>query len=101
MNKIYFDHLSAGTTEKELQDLFSVFGNVLDVNLAFDRTKKPFSFGFVTMDTPEGARTALKALHGKMIGTDALVLTAAWPEERRKVLANGRRDPRRLASSLY
>jgi len=101
MNKIYFDHLAAGTTERELQDLFSACGNVVDINLSFEGPEKPLGFGFVTMVTPEGARAAVKALNGKFVGTDALVLSAARPAEWRTVRAHGRRAPRRSASSLY
>ena len=58
-NKIYVDNLAETTTERELMDLFSAYGNVVDVNIAVDRTShKPRGFGFVTMMTPEGTRAA-------------------------------------------
>jgi RNA recognition motif-containing protein len=64
--KLYIENIAPTTTESELKDLFSVYGNVAEVNIVLDRTcQKPRSFGFVTMVTREGARAAIQALHGK------------------------------------
>ena len=66
--KIYVDNLAAATTESELINLFSAYGNVVNVHIAVDRVdRKPRGFGFVTMVTPEGARAAIQALNGKMV----------------------------------
>jgi RNA recognition motif-containing protein len=98
--KVYVDNLASTTTENELIDLFSPYGNVAEVNIAVDRTNHtPRGFGFVTMATPEGARAAIKALNGIAIGTGSLTVTEAWPAEERA--PNGRRNPRRRASTLY
>jgi cold-inducible RNA-binding protein len=94
-NQVYVDNLAAVTTERELMDLFSAYGNVMDVNIAVDRaSQKPRGFGFVTMATPEGARAAIQALNGKAIGTCTLTVSAAWPREARASSPNGRRSPR-------
>jgi cold-inducible RNA-binding protein len=64
--KLYIENIAPTTTENELKDLFSVYGNVAEVNIVLDRTyQKPRSFGFVTMVTSEGARAAIQALHVK------------------------------------
>lgn len=100
--KVYVDNLATATTETELRDLFSPFGNVADVNLAVDRTnQKPRGFGFVTMITPEGARAAIEALNGKMLGTSYLTVSEAWPDEERPGSLNGRPGPRRQGSHLF
>jgi len=94
-NQVYVDNLAAVTTESDLRDLFSAYGNVMDVNIAVDRaSQKPRGFGFVTMATPEGARAAIQALNGKAIGTCTLTVSAAWPREARASSPNGRRIPR-------
>ena len=80
--KLYVDNLAATTTYSDLMDLFSVHGNVAEVNLPVDRVNgRPRGFGFITMATPEGAQAALQALHGKEIGTRTLTVSEAWPHE--------------------
>ena len=100
--KIYVDNLAAATTESELINLFSAYGNVVNVHIAVDRVdRKPRGFGFVTMVTPEGARAAIQALNGKMVGTRALTASEAWPGEERAGSPDARPSPRRGASQLY
>jgi RNA recognition motif-containing protein len=76
--KIYFDNVAATTTERELMDLFSIYGNVVDIHIVIDRThQEPCGRGFVTMITPEGARAAVRALGGRVFGTGILTLSEA------------------------
>lgn len=92
--KVYVDNLAAVTTEKDLKELFSAYGNVMDVNIAVDHAShKPRGFGFVTMATPQGARAAIHALNGKAIGTCTLTASEAWPHEGRPSPPNGRQNP--------
>ena len=64
--RIYFINLPNSVTEKELTDLFSTYGNVVDVHIVIDRAHpEPHGRGFVTMITTEGARAAVQALGGK------------------------------------
>ncbi len=82
--KVYVDNLTAATTERDLGDWFAPYGNVAQVNLCTDRLSgRSRGFGFVTMATPEGARSAIQALNGKVIGTCTLSVSAAWPNEQR------------------
>jgi cold-inducible RNA-binding protein len=82
--KVYIDNLAAVTTERDLMELFSPYGNVAQVNVPVDRINgRPRGFGFVTMATSEGARAAIRALHGKEIGTHNLIVSEAWPHEER------------------
>jgi cold-inducible RNA-binding protein len=82
--KLYIENIAPTTTENELKDLFSVYGNVAEVNIVIDRTlQKPQGLGFVTMVTPEGARAAIQALHGKLMGKYKLIVSEAWPREDR------------------
>lgn len=97
--KVYVDNLADATTQNDLMDLFSAYGNVADINIAVDRTNhKPRGFGFVTMVTPEGARSALQALNGKTIGACILTLSETKPREERTGSSGGHQSPHRSAS---
>jgi len=76
--KIYVENLTADTTETELTDLFSAYGNVADVNIAFDSDRKSRRFARVTMVTSEGARAAIQALNGRTLGTATLAVREWW-----------------------
>ena len=92
--KVYVDNLAAATTENELMNLFSAYGNIAEVNVPIDRTNgRPRGFGFVTMVTPEGARAAIRALHGKEIGTHNLIVSEAWLHEERPGSSSGAAVP--------
>ena len=58
--KIYFENLAVTTTEHEITNLFSAYGNIASVSVAVDRSDQLCAFGFVTMVTPEGARAAIE-----------------------------------------
>lgn len=91
-NKVYVDNLDAVTSERDLMNLFSPYGNVAEVNIAIDRVHhKSRGFGFVTMATPDGARAAIRALHGKQIGTHNLIVSEAWPHEQHAGAPGGAR----------
>jgi RNA recognition motif-containing protein len=78
--KIHVDNIAASTTENELKELFSAYGNVTEVNIVVERTpQKPRGFGFVTMVTPEGARAAIQALHGRQLAEHTLIVSEAGP----------------------
>ena len=89
--KLYVDDLAAATTESDLRGLFSPHGNLTEVNVARDRTSgRSRGFAFVTMATPEGARSAIQALNGKNIGSCTLTMSAACPHEQRLASSRGR-----------
>lgn len=93
--KVYVDNLAAATTENDLIDWFSPYGNVAEAHVPVDRTNgRPRGFGFVTMATPEGARAAIQALHGKAVGTSTLTVSEAWPHEERNGSSSRRPNPR-------
>jgi cold-inducible RNA-binding protein len=100
--KVYVDNLAAATTETELHELFSAYGNVANVNIAVDHgTHKPRGFGFVTMITSEGAQAAIRALNGRAMGACTLAVSEAGPCQERAGSRNGCRSPHRVASRLY
>jgi cold-inducible RNA-binding protein len=82
--KLYVGNLTFDATENELQDLFTPHGPVTEVNLMQDRvTGKARGFGFVTMETKEGADAAIQALNGKDFKGRALTVNEARPRESR------------------
>ena len=88
--KLHVDNLAGATTESDLRDLFSAHGNVAEVSVPTDGISgRSRGFGFVTMVTPEGARSAIQALNGKNIGSCTLTVSEAWPHEQR--IASSRR----------
>ena len=99
--KLYVENLASATTESNLLELFSAYGNVAGVSLLKDGDEeRPSGFGFVTMVTPEGARAALQALNGKAVGTCKLTVSETWPHKEQPGLSTGGR-PRRRSSYLF
>lgn len=80
--RLYVDNLYPSSTEKDILALFSAYGEVAEINVAVDRTSpNPCGFGFVTMATPEGTRSAIRSLNGKLIGVRILTVNKAYPSE--------------------
>src|SRR5882724_2260526 len=81
--KLFVGNLGFDVTENDLQDLFSGFGPVTEVNLITDRaTGRSRGFAFVTMATPEGAKAAIEGGTGKNLkGRDLKVNEARAKEE--------------------
>ncbi|MCF3651013.1 RNA-binding protein [Opitutaceae bacterium LMO-CP1] len=76
--------MSFKTTEDELRDAFSAYGEVTDVYVAMDKmTGRPRGFAFVTLDTAENAARAAEELNGKDFGGRALTVNEARPKEDR------------------
>ena len=81
--KLYVGNLSYNTSQAELQDLFSQYGEVSDVALIMDRdTGRPKGFGFVEMDD-DGARKAMGELDGKEVDGRNIKVNEARPREDR------------------
>lgn len=96
--KLFVGNLSFNATENDLEDLFSQYGPVTEVNLMLDRaTGKPRGFAFVTMATKEAADAASKALNGSEWSGRALTVNEARPREDRSFSGGGgnRRPPKR------
>lgn len=82
--KLYVGNLSYNTTENDLQDLFSQHGPVEQVDMIMDRMSgRPRGFAFVTMATPDGAKSAIEKLHGELVDGRNLTVNEARPREER------------------
>jgi len=88
--KLFVGNLSFNATQNQLQDLFGAHGAVLEVDVVKDRfSGRPRGFGFVTMETKEGADAAIQALNGKELDGRALTVNEARPREERPPRAGG------------
>ena len=88
--KLYVGNLSFDAIENDIQDLFSQYGPVTEVNLMQDRaTGKARGFGFVTMGTKEEADAAVLALNGKDWKGRSLTVNEARPREARSGTGGG------------
>lgn len=84
MVNIYVGNLPYGTTDQELQDLFSQFGAISKVSIIIDReTGRSKGFGFVEMTDDGEARQAIEALNGQQFGGRALTVNEARPRTER------------------
>jgi len=88
--KLFVGNLSFNATQEQLQDLFAAHGTVVEIDVIKDKfSGRPRGFGFVTMETKEGADAAVKALNGKEIDGRALTVNEARPREERAPRSGG------------
>jgi cold-inducible RNA-binding protein len=88
--RLYIGNLSYNTTQDQLQELFSEHGTVNDIDLIMDKfSGRPRGFGFVTMETKEGAEAAIQALNGKNVDGRDLTVNEARPREERAPRSGG------------
>lgn len=80
--KLYVGNLSFSTTEDEIRNVFSAYGEVLSVALITDReTGRLRGFGFVEMDDA-GAMAAIQGVNGKDVGGRTLKVNEAQDKPR-------------------
>ena len=83
-NKIYVGNLPYSTTEADLEQTFSAYGNVTEAKLIMDReTGRSKGFAFVTFDSDSAAQSALDFNGKELGGRPAKVSIAKEPERRR------------------
>lgn len=82
--KIYLGNFSYDVTENDIRTMLSEHGPVNEVNVVMDKeTGRPRGYGFVTMNTKEGAEAAILALNGKEWKGRALTVNEARPRDER------------------
>jgi RNA recognition motif-containing protein len=80
--KIYVGNLSFDTTDEQLTQMFSPFGQVGSARVIKDKfTGRSRGFGFVEMDNNEEADKAIAELNGKSVDGRALKVSEAQPRE--------------------
>src|SRR5450432_554283 len=82
--KLYVGNLPYNTTEAQVRELFEQAGTITEVALITDReTGRPKGFGFVEMETVEGAQEAIKRFNGYSLNDRNLTVNEARPREER------------------
>jgi RNA recognition motif-containing protein len=75
---IYVGNIPYESTEDDISALFGEHGPVKTVRFIRDYETKRFKgFGFVTMDNPSDATTAIESLNGKEINGRELKISSA------------------------
>ncbi len=94
--KIYVGNLSYRSTEEEINQLFSDFGEVKSVQIITDKMSgRSKGFAFVEMEDNAEAKEAIEALNETDFGQRNLVVNEARPmdpDRRRGGNREGRRD---------
>ncbi len=81
---IYVGNLSYGTSDADLEQLFTEFGQVTSAKVIMDReTGRSKGFGFVEMASDDDASQAIEALNGKDLDGRGLKVNEARPREDR------------------
>ncbi len=81
--RIYVGNLSYTTTEDELEELFTTYGDVMSCAIPTDReTGRARGFAFIEMSEEDAAK-AIEGLDGKDFGDRALRVNEARPREDR------------------
>lgn len=74
---IFVGNLPWATTDEDLQELFSQYGEVKRAKIVIDReTNRSRGFGFVDMEEAD-AQKAIEAWHGQMYGARPLTVNLA------------------------
>lgn len=80
---IYVGNIAFSTSEDEIRNLFSSYGEVVSVKFINDRETGRFrGFGFVEMDDASAVE-AVRGLNGKDVGGRALKVNEAQEREQR------------------
>jgi cold-inducible RNA-binding protein len=82
MNKnLYVGNLTVNATEDVLKENFATAGTVATVTVIKDNyTKQSKGFGFVEMETEEGARKAIEMFNGGKLDGNVIVVNEAKPK---------------------
>lgn len=82
MNKnLYVGNLTVNVTEDTIKDNFANAGKIATVTLIKDNyTKQSKGFGFVEMETEEGARQAIEMFNGGKLDGNIIIVNEARPK---------------------
>lgn len=87
---IYVSNLSFNTSDAELSELFSTFGEVSSAKVITDReTGRSRGFGFVEMPSDDEGKEAMAGLNNKEVEGRAMSVSVAKPREERSSFGGG------------
>src|ERR671922_1720221 len=90
-SKLYVGGLSYSTTSEGLREFFSQSGNVLSATVITDRfSGQSRGFGFVEMDSAEGAQSAISQLNGRELDGRRITVEISNPQAPRTGGGGGR-----------
>ena len=90
---IYIAGLNFSTTDADLNDLFSEYGEVTSARVITDReTGRSRGFAFVEMPDDEAAQKAIDELNGAEFDQKTISVNVARPREDRPRNGGGNRD---------
>jgi RNA recognition motif-containing protein len=95
-SNLYVGNLSYSVTSEDLKKLFSTHGNVKEAKVIGDR-----GFGFVEMETVEGAAKAIEALNESDYEGRTLKVNEAKPREDRGSRGGGGYQKRGYSQNRY
>jgi len=88
--KLYAGNLLYETTDEDLKTLFSQSGTVVSASVVkFRDTGRSKGFGFVEMETEEGAKKAIDTLNGQDFKGRKLIVSEARPPKPRSSFGGG------------
>ncbi|XP_054737163.1 polyadenylate-binding protein [Anastrepha obliqua] len=82
--KIYIKNLERSIDNKAVYDTFSVFGNILNCNVAKDEDGNSRGYGFVHFDSEEAARTAIEKVNGMLCNNQKVHVVKFIPRRDRE-----------------
>ena len=88
--KLHVGNLTFSVTHSNLAEWFTPYGKVLSAQVVQDReTGRSKGFGFVEMDSDEGAQAAIQGLHDQEHDGRRLTVDVAKPKEARTTALRG------------
>ena len=80
--RLFVGSLALTTTEAELRQVFTSYGEITSVHILTDReTGRSRGFGFVEMPDAAAAQAAMAGLNGRSLGGRLLTVHEARPRE--------------------
>lgn len=73
-NNLYVKNFELGTTDEQLREMFTEFGDIESVFIAKDAEGMPKDHGFVCFKQPEDALRAVEAMNKKPLGEGKFLL---------------------------
>lgn len=85
MKKLFVGNLPFKTTDSDLKEMFSQYGEISDAIVLMNRdTGVSKGFGFVTFNDDAAADAAIEAWNGKELDGRALTVNEARPKTERR-----------------
>lgn len=84
MVKLYVGNLPYSTSDQDLRQMFSSFGNVVSATIISDKySGRSKGFGFVELEDDAEGERAIQELNGTQVDGRSIVVSVARPKEDR------------------